>query len=82
MKSINIILPIYNEERNIPVLCDEIKSSINDLDYEFELTFVDDGSNDNSWNEIKNVVIDSVKIKKIKLSRNFGHQSAIFCWFK
>ena len=78
MKSINIVLPIYNEETNIPILCNEIKSSIEDLEFKFELTFVDDGSNDNSWNEIKKIVIDGIKIKKIKLSRNFGHQSAIF----
>jgi len=78
MKKINIIIPIYNEKESIMELIETIQASIIGLNYEFTFTLIDDGSNDNSWEIIKNLKIGNLKIRKLKFSRNFGHQAAIF----
>ena len=78
MKKINILIPIYNEEESIEELIGSIKDVVSPLSYEFSFTLVEDGSTDESWNIIKNLNIDNIKMRKIKLSRNFGHQGAIF----
>lgn len=78
MKKINILIPIYNEEESIEELIGFIKDVVSPLNYEFSFTLVEDGSTDESWKIIKNLNIDNIKMRKIKLSRNFGHQGAIF----
>ena len=78
MKKINILIPIYNEEESIEELIGSIKDVVSPLSYEFSFTLVEDGSADESWNIIKNLHVDNIKMRKIKLSRNFGHQGAIF----
>lgn len=78
MKKINIIIPIYNEKESIMELIETIQASIIGLNYEFTITLIDDGSKDNSWEIIKNLKIGNLKIRKLKFSRNFGHQAAIF----
>ncbi len=78
MKKINILIPIYNEEESIEELIGYIKDVVTPLSYEFSFTLVEDGSADESWNIIKNLHVDNIKMRKIKLSRNFGHQGAIF----
>lgn len=79
MKKINILIPIYNEEESIDELVHLITRVVDNLKYKFSFTLVEDGSNDSSWEIIKNLHINNFDIKKIKLSRNFGHQGAIFC---
>jgi len=78
VKKINILIPIYNEEESIEELIGSIKDVVSPLSYEFSFTLVEDGSADESWNIIKNLHVDNIKMRKIKLSRNFGHQGAIF----
>jgi len=74
---IDLIIPIFNEEENLQILTDRISESLDPLNYEYTIIFVDDGSFDNSWNIIKNLSQERPTISGIKLSRNFGHQSAI-----
>ena len=79
MKKINILIPIYNEEESIGELVHLILDVVSNLNYKFSFTLIEDGSQDSSWEIIKKLKINNVDIKKIKLSRNFGHQGAIFC---
>lgn len=79
MKKINILIPIYNEEESIYELIHLISSVVENLKFIFSFTLIEDGSTDSSWEIIKNLQINNFDIKKIKLSRNFGHQGAIFC---
>jgi len=73
---ISVVLPIYNEENNIPILvCELIKSLEEYSDY--EIIFVNDGSTDNSEKLIKQACVENYRIKLINLSRNFGHQEAL-----
>ena len=72
---IEIIVPCFNEEDNILVLQKEISYVLSELDY--RIIFIDDGSTDNSWDNISKLTVSNDNITGIKLSRNFGHQGAI-----
>ena len=76
MKKINILIPIYNEE-SISELVHLILDVVSNLHYKFSFTLID-GSQDSSWEIIKKLKINNVDIKKIKLSRNFGHKRQYF----
>lgn len=80
-KAIELIVPCYNEENCIQAFYDSVKEVFKKLyNYEFIITFVDDGSKDNTLNIIKEVVDTATKgkVQYIALSRNFGKESAIY----
>jgi dolichol-phosphate mannosyltransferase len=72
---ISIVIPSYNEESNIPILFDAIKSNLKNEN--FECIFVDDGSSDQTFNVIKSLSEQNPEVKGISFSRNFGHQIAL-----
>lgn len=76
-KLISLVIPIYNEERNIPVLVREIVKNANALPYEFEFVLVDDGSADNSVDVIQRYAAREKRIRLVQLARNFGKESAV-----
>jgi dolichol-phosphate mannosyltransferase len=70
---ISIIISVMNEEENVLPLLQQLKSALNDLDY--EVIFVDDGSTDNTvW---KLISIHDSRIKVVELTRNFGQTAAL-----
>ena len=78
MQKISVIIPCYNEEEAIPIFYNEITSvfaSMNDVEY--ELLFVDDGSNDRTLSVIKKLSNDDAKARYISFSRNFGKEAAM-----
>lgn len=75
---ISIVVPMYNEEGNVRPLYEAIKDVFQDLWYEFELIFVDDGSRDASVENVKQLHREDPRVKLVCLSRNFGCQMAIF----
>jgi len=72
---LSLVIPSYNEEENIPLLFDLIKENLKN--YEYECIFVDDGSSDNTFNQIKKLAENNSTVSGISLSRNFGHQIAL-----
>lgn len=76
-KLISVVSPVYNEEE----LIEEFIHRISDVlkENSWELILVDDGSTDSSFELISRLARNDQRIKPIKLSRNFGHQSAISC---
>lgn len=77
-KLISIIIPSYNEEKNIPLVYQELKGVFSTLaNYQFEIIFINDGSRDNSWREIEKLAESDASVRGISFSRNFGHQAAI-----
>ena len=74
-----IVLPVFNESNLIDKLIIQIEKNIVDLDFNFTLLFVNDGSTDNSVEIIKNYCPSSsrIKIELIELNTNSGHQNAI-----
>ena len=75
-KLISIIIPVYNEEKNIPLISKEIKKIFSNLKYNYEIIMVNDGSKDGSILEIKKLAENNKKIKGIDFSRNFGKEVA------
>lgn len=73
---ISIVLPIFNEEKNIPILVSELIKNL-EVYLNYEIIFVNDGSTDNSEPIITGYCNENSKIKLINLSRNFGHQEAL-----
>lgn len=74
---ISIIIPVYNEEGNIALITNKLVDVLKILAYNYEIIFVDDGSNDKTLDDIKTTAADNLNIFFIAFSRNFGHQNAL-----
>lgn len=83
MKLISIVIPMYNEEDMLPLLLQELNKVSKEIsDYNFEFVCVNDGSVDNTLNELKKYQEADERIVIVNLSRNFGHENALFAGLK
>jgi glycosyltransferase involved in cell wall biosynthesis len=80
----DLVIPCYNEEAvlpaTIPVIADYMRSCVDDGGFgllSFRILLVDDGSRDGTWSIIETLCHRNPEISGIKLSRNYGHQSAM-----
>jgi len=72
------VIPAYNEERNLQVLYANLREVLKGAgEDDFELVIVDDGSADRTWDAIAALSAADVRVRGVRLSRNFGHQSAL-----
>lgn len=78
---ISIVVPIYNEEENIPLLYAEIKEVMDSTDYQYELICVDDGSSDRSVAVLEQLSSEDDRLVVIELRRNFGQTAAMSAGF-
>ena len=76
-KLLSIVIPVFNEEENLPVLYDQLRSVLTKLPYEMELIFIDDGSTDKTLTIIGTLASKDRRVKALSFSRNFGHQAAL-----
>jgi len=79
MNKISIIVPCYNEEETIPLFYEEIKKLAKTMEKEadFELVFINDGSKDNTLQEIKKLAKTDKRVKYVSFSRNFGKEAGM-----
>lgn len=78
-KIITIVIPCFNEVDNFKFINTKISAfAVSEKNYRVEVIIVDDGSSDNSILNVNHLKSSKYKIKYIQLSRNFGHQLAIF----
>jgi len=82
MKYGRIIVPAYNEGENISLFYDEIIKYISYENYNIDILYVNDGSKDNTLEEIKKLAKKDSRVKYISLSRNFGKESAMHAGLK
>jgi len=76
--NLSLIIPVYNEEENLPLLYDSIVESLNPLKSTWEVIFVDDGSRDKSFDVLKSLVErDPEHVRVLSFRRNFGQTAAI-----
>lgn len=74
---ISVVIPVYNEERTIPELHRRLTQAAAGWSDEYEVIVVDDGSQDRSWELLRELHGRDPRWKVLALSRNFGHQAAI-----
>lgn len=79
MKTIDIVVPCYNEEEVLPYFVKETNEVISSIDnYSFTYIFVNDGSKDRTLFVLKELAGEFSNIKYISFSRNFGKESAMY----
>ncbi len=77
MTKISVVIPILNEADNIRELYARLDATFSGMGTDYEIIFVDDGSTDNSLDEIKRLSTSDNRTKFLSFTRNFGHQIAI-----
>ena len=78
---ISILIPIHNASDSLAVLYNRLKKSLPKISSNYEIILVNDASEDNSWELIKDLAHNDTSIKGINLSRNFGQHHAITAGF-
>ncbi|MDG1790026.1 MAG: glycosyltransferase family 2 protein [Flavobacteriaceae bacterium] len=79
--NLSIIIPLLNEEESINELYQWITKVMQSNGYSYELIFIDDGSNDKSWNIITKLAKDDVTVRGIRFLENFGKSQALHAGF-
>ena len=79
MKHISFVVPVFNEEANLREFYQRLTDIMSALPYEYDLTFVDDGSKDSSAVILAELVRNDERVQAYLLSRNYGHQLALTC---
>ena len=75
---LSVVVPTYEEEDNLHQLHQELLKVLPALDLSWEVIFIDDGSKDASWEIVSALNAADPRFKGVRLSRNFGHQYALF----
>lgn len=73
---VSFIVPSFNEELNVKLLFDRINEVFKDVI--FDVVYIDDGSKDNTFAEIKKISQEHNNIKAVSFSRNFGKEAALY----
>ncbi len=77
MTTISVIIPVFNEEKNISSVYNRCVSVLDSIGESFELIFINDGSKDKTFQLVYQLSATDARVKYINLSRNFGHQIAV-----
>ena len=78
---ISLVIPLLDEEGSLEELHSWIVEIMESNGYSYELIFIDDGSNDNSWNIIRALSLKNKNIRGIKFLKNFGKSQALHAGF-
>ena len=78
MKTVSVIVPCYNEEEAAPIFYREFFRRTAEMDCQWELWFVDDGSTDGTLAELRALRSQDERVHFISFSRNFGKESAMY----
>jgi len=79
---LSIVIPAYNEEKNVVILYEELKKVLDGLDKEYEIIFVDDGGTDRTAANLEKVHQKDNNVKAIIFQRNFGKAHALSAGLK
>ncbi|WP_307757672.1 glycosyltransferase [uncultured Mediterranea sp.] len=82
MKKVTLLIPVYNEEENLPTLYQRLTELIGrNGNYEWEILFVNDGSSDHTLDAIRSLRQKNPQVNYVNLSRNFGKEIAMLAGF-
>ena len=82
MKDLSVIIPLLNERDSLAELSAWIRRVCTENGYRYEIIFVDDGSTDGSWDEIRRLSAEDPDIHGIRFRRNYGKSAALYCGFE
>jgi dolichol-phosphate mannosyltransferase len=74
---VSFVIPVYNEESNLPMLADRLVKIMDQSPISLEAVLVDDGSRDNSRAMLQQLALSDPRFHVVLLSRNHGHQLAL-----
>jgi glycosyltransferase involved in cell wall biosynthesis len=74
---ISVVIPVFNEEENIQSLHEKLRASLDGLNLEYEILYVDDGSRDASFEILHAIAAHDTRVKLIRFRRNFGQTAAM-----
>lgn len=74
-KLVSVVIPCYNEEKNIPMVYEALTDVLKDADFDYELIFIEDGSKDKTWEELVKISKDK-RVKLLQHGRNMGMTQA------
>ena len=77
----SVVIPVFNSEKSINLVTDKTVEFFVSSKLDYEIILVNDGSNDNSWEKIKEISKINKKIKSINLLKNYGQHIAMKCGF-
>jgi glycosyltransferase involved in cell wall biosynthesis len=78
---ISVVVPVYNEERSVALLLDELRSTLDGIGATWEAVFVDDGSTDATFGALTRLHAETERVKVVRLRRNFGKAAALAAGF-
>lgn len=81
-KELSVIIPLFNEEKSLSSLYRELKAILKHSGKSYEIVFVDDGSNDNSWSVLERLHAQDKDIRGIQFRKNSGKAAALSAGFK
>jgi glycosyltransferase involved in cell wall biosynthesis len=79
---LSVVIPVYNEEENLPPLWEELRAVLDGLALEYEIVFVDDGSRDRSAELIRGFRESDPRVRLVRLKANAGETAATDAGFK
>jgi glycosyltransferase involved in cell wall biosynthesis len=79
---ISVVIPFLNEVESLPELHGWIERVMHNHNFSYEIIFIDDGSNDGSWQWVEKVTREKHNIKAIKFRRNYGKSAALNVGFE
>lgn len=79
---ISLVIPAFNEEKNVVAITKAIQDVFNDDRFKYEIIFIDDGSKDNTATVLKQLALEQSEVKYILFSRNFGKDNALSAGLK
>ena len=82
MLDLSVVIPVYNEEENLPLLWPELRSVLEPLGLQFEVLFIDDGSRDRSAEIVRGFRDADPRVRLIRLKANSGETAATDAGFR
>ena len=79
---LSILIPSYNEKESLPELLSWIHRSLDPEKLSLEIIIIDDGSDDGTWDAVKQLAAADSAVRAIQFRRNYGKSAALFCGFK
>jgi glycosyltransferase involved in cell wall biosynthesis len=80
--NLSIVVPVFNEQENLPALCQQITQALNPTELVYEVIMVDDGSSDDSFAVMSKLCEGDSRLKGVRLSRNYGQTAAMAAGFE